>query len=138
MSSEIDLESMSIGKRDALLVFCTLCKMGVKEDTDEVTVKTRILSFEFLQGLLEGVSNSLTKNFHLIDSEKHTFPMLCYMKTSICCYYLQGNDTKAVRKGRRRGSRGGQAPDEVVNKLLNLSLHSAEEIECLHDYPSQV
>ncbi|GKV20686.1 hypothetical protein SLEP1_g30773 [Rubroshorea leprosula] len=49
MSSEIDLESMSIGKRDALLVFCTLCKMGVKEDTDEVTVKTRILSFEFLQ-----------------------------------------------------------------------------------------
>ncbi|GKV20685.1 hypothetical protein SLEP1_g30772 [Rubroshorea leprosula] len=39
------------------------------------------------------------------------------MKTSICHYYLQGNDTKAVRKGRRRGSRGGQAPDEVVVRI---------------------
>ncbi|GLT85637.1 hypothetical protein SLE2022_038230 [Rubroshorea leprosula] len=66
----IDLESMSIGKRDALLVFRTLCKMGMKEDTDEVTVKTRILSLELLQGLLEGVSNSFTKNFHFIDSVK--------------------------------------------------------------------
>ncbi|GKV00013.1 hypothetical protein SLEP1_g12776 [Rubroshorea leprosula] len=66
----IDLESMSIGKRDALLVFRTLCKMGMKEDTDEVTVKTRILSLELLQGLLEGVGDSLTKNFHFIDSVK--------------------------------------------------------------------
>ncbi|GLT74209.1 hypothetical protein SLA2020_460200 [Shorea laevis] len=66
----IDLESMSIGKRDALLVFRTLCKMGMKEDTDEVTVKTRILSLELLQGLLEGVGDSFTKNFHFIDSVK--------------------------------------------------------------------
>ncbi|XWS70147.1 hypothetical protein CRYUN_Cryun03dG0024100 [Craigia yunnanensis] len=66
----IDLESMSIGKRDALLVFRTLCKMGMKEDTDEVTTKTRILSLELLQGLLEGVSHSFTKNFHFIDSVK--------------------------------------------------------------------
>ncbi|OWM73823.1 hypothetical protein CDL15_Pgr015123 [Punica granatum] len=66
----IDLESMSIGQRDALLVFRTLCKMGMKEDTDEITVKTRILSLELLQGLLEGVSHSFTKNFHFIDSVK--------------------------------------------------------------------
>ncbi|KAF2304240.1 hypothetical protein GH714_028804 [Hevea brasiliensis] len=66
----IDLESMSIGQRDALLLFRTLCKMGMKEDTDEVTTKTRILSLELLQGLLEGVSHSFTKNFHFIDSVK--------------------------------------------------------------------
>ncbi|KAE8687589.1 Brefeldin A-inhibited guanine nucleotide-exchange protein 5 [Hibiscus syriacus] len=66
----IDLESMSIAKRDALLVFRTLCKMGMKEDTDEVTTKTRILSLELLQGLLEGVNHSFTKNFHFIDSVK--------------------------------------------------------------------
>ncbi|KAI4380307.1 hypothetical protein MLD38_006512 [Melastoma candidum] len=66
----IDLESMSIAYRDALLVFRTLCKMGMKEDTDEVTVKTRILSLELLQGLLEGVSHSFTRNFHFIDSVK--------------------------------------------------------------------
>ncbi|XP_022731243.1 brefeldin A-inhibited guanine nucleotide-exchange protein 5-like isoform X2 [Durio zibethinus] len=49
----VGLESMSIGKRDALLVFRTLCKMGMKEDADEVTTNTRILSLELLQGLLE-------------------------------------------------------------------------------------
>ncbi|XP_050218779.1 brefeldin A-inhibited guanine nucleotide-exchange protein 5 [Mercurialis annua] len=66
----IDLESMTTGQRDALLVFRTLCKMGMKEDSDEVTTKTRILSLELLQGLLEGVSHSFTKNFHFIDSVK--------------------------------------------------------------------
>ncbi|CAN1217020.1 Brefeldin A-inhibited guanine nucleotide-exchange protein 5 [Linum perenne] len=66
----IDLESMNIGERDALLVFRTLCKMGMKEDTDEVTTKTRILSLELLQGLLEGVSDSFLKNIHFIDSVK--------------------------------------------------------------------
>ncbi|CAJ2650059.1 brefeldin A-inhibited guanine nucleotide-exchange protein 5 isoform X3 [Trifolium pratense] len=66
----IDLESMSVAQRDALLVFRTLCKMGMKEDNDEVTTKTRILSLELLQGLLEGVSHSFTKNFHFIDSVK--------------------------------------------------------------------
>ncbi|CAI0448209.1 unnamed protein product [Linum tenue] len=66
----IDLESMNIGERDALLVFRTLCKMGMKEDSDEVTTKTRILSLELLQGLLEGVSDSFLKNNHFIDSVK--------------------------------------------------------------------
>ncbi|KAL0340812.1 UNVERIFIED_CONTAM: Brefeldin A-inhibited guanine nucleotide-exchange protein 5 [Sesamum radiatum] len=43
------LESMSVGQRDALLLFRTLCKMGMKEDNDEFTMKTRILSLELLQ-----------------------------------------------------------------------------------------
>ncbi|PIA33203.1 hypothetical protein AQUCO_04200152v1 [Aquilegia coerulea] len=66
----IDLDSMSMGHRDALLLFRTLCKMGMKEENDEVTIKTRLLSLELLQGLLEGVSHSFTKNFHFIDSVK--------------------------------------------------------------------
>ncbi|KAF5761248.1 putative Sec7 domain, mon2, dimerization and cyclophilin-binding domain, Sec7 domain superfamily [Helianthus annuus] len=65
-----DQESMGIGQRDALLLFRTLCKMGMKEDNDEVTVKTRILSLELLQGLLEGVSYSFTKNYTIIVSVK--------------------------------------------------------------------
>nr|GEV62345.1 LysM domain receptor-like kinase 3 [Tanacetum cinerariifolium] len=40
---------MSIGQCDALHVFCTLCKIGMKEDNDEITTKTRILSLELLQ-----------------------------------------------------------------------------------------
>ncbi|XP_058108815.1 brefeldin A-inhibited guanine nucleotide-exchange protein 5 [Magnolia sinica] len=70
ISRGLDLESMSIGQRDALLLFRTLCKMGMKEENDEVTTKTRLLSLELLQGLLEGVSHSFTKNFHFIDSVK--------------------------------------------------------------------
>ncbi|KAL1806265.1 hypothetical protein ACET3Z_029333 [Daucus carota] len=66
----IDLESLSIAQRDALLLFRTLCKMSMKEDSDEVTTKTRILSLELLQGLFEGVSHSFTKNFNFIDSVK--------------------------------------------------------------------
>lgn len=66
----IDQDSMTTGQRDALLLFRTLCKMGMKEDNDEVTTKTRILSLELLQGLLEGVSHSFTKNFTIIDSVK--------------------------------------------------------------------
>ncbi|KAE8714059.1 Brefeldin A-inhibited guanine nucleotide-exchange protein 5 [Hibiscus syriacus] len=64
----IDLESMSIGKRDALLVFYTLCKMSKKEDTDDT--KAQILSLELLQDLLGGISHSSIKDFHFIDSVK--------------------------------------------------------------------
>ncbi|GAB4845824.1 Brefeldin A-inhibited guanine nucleotide-exchange protein 5 [Ancistrocladus abbreviatus] len=70
MKHGIDLERMSIGQRDALLLFRTLCKMGMKEENDEVAMRTRILSLELLQGLLEAVSHSFTKNFHFIDSVK--------------------------------------------------------------------
>ncbi|KAK1413426.1 hypothetical protein QVD17_35199 [Tagetes erecta] len=68
--SGVDPESMSIEERDALLVFRTLCKMAMKEENDAVTTKTRILSLELLQGLLEGVSHSFTKNFTFMDSVK--------------------------------------------------------------------
>ncbi|KAK9137313.1 hypothetical protein Sjap_007907 [Stephania japonica] len=70
ISRGIELESMSMVQHDALLLFRTLCKMGMKEENDEVTVKTRLLSLELLLGLLEGVSHSFTKNFHFIDSVK--------------------------------------------------------------------
>ncbi|XP_068661146.1 brefeldin A-inhibited guanine nucleotide-exchange protein 5-like isoform X2 [Aristolochia californica] len=70
ISRGIDLDSMSIGHRDALLLFRTLCKMGMKEENDEVTTKTRLLSLELLQGLLEGVNHSFTRNFHFIDFVK--------------------------------------------------------------------
>ncbi|KAL4315901.1 hypothetical protein AHAS_Ahas15G0231400 [Arachis hypogaea] len=49
MDIGIDLESMGIVQRDTLLAFRTLCKMGMMEDNDEVTTKTRILSLELLQ-----------------------------------------------------------------------------------------
>lgn len=44
--------------------------MGMKEESDEVTTKTRLLSLELLQGLLEGVGQSFIKNFGFIDSVK--------------------------------------------------------------------
>ncbi|PWA58406.1 sec7 domain-containing protein [Artemisia annua] len=82
-TSGVNRESMSIADRDALLVFRTLCKMGMKEDKDAVTTKTRILSLELLQAyfsyvaeiltsqrLLEEVSHSFTRNFTFIDSVK--------------------------------------------------------------------
>ncbi|XP_074575032.1 brefeldin A-inhibited guanine nucleotide-exchange protein 5 [Curcuma longa] len=70
VSEGISVESMSVMQNDALLLFRTLCKMGMKEESDEVTTKTRLLSLELLQGLLEGVDHSFTKNFHFIDSVK--------------------------------------------------------------------
>lgn len=70
VSGGIDLDTVNIIQRDALLLFRTLCKMSMKEESDEVATKTRLLSLELLQGLLEGVGDSFTKNFHFIDSVK--------------------------------------------------------------------
>ncbi|VAH28945.1 unnamed protein product [Triticum turgidum subsp. durum] len=70
VSGGIDLDTMNIIQRDALLLFRTLCKMSMKEESDEVATKTRLLSLELLQGLLEGVSDLFAKNFHFIDSVK--------------------------------------------------------------------
>ncbi|ONM24537.1 HOPM interactor 7 [Zea mays] len=70
VSRGIDLDTVNIIQRDALLLFRTLCKMSMKEESDEVATKTRLLSLELLQGLLEGVSNVFIKNFHFIDSVK--------------------------------------------------------------------
>ncbi|KAL6856063.1 hypothetical protein ACP4OV_018865 [Aristida adscensionis] len=70
VSGGIDLDTVNIIERDALLLFRTLCKMSMKEESDEVATKTRLLSLELLQALLEGVSDKFTKNFHFIDSVK--------------------------------------------------------------------
>ncbi|XP_051140030.1 brefeldin A-inhibited guanine nucleotide-exchange protein 5-like isoform X2 [Andrographis paniculata] len=61
------LDSMSVEQRDALLIFHTLCKMGMKGGNDEATTKTRILSLELLQGLLEDDGCSFMKNLSFID-----------------------------------------------------------------------
>ncbi|KAK4433109.1 Brefeldin A-inhibited guanine nucleotide-exchange protein 5 [Sesamum alatum] len=61
-------ESMSLEQRDALLLFHTLCKMSMKEGNDDFTTKSRILSLELVQGLLEDVGHLFTRNFQFIDS----------------------------------------------------------------------
>ncbi|KAL0286943.1 UNVERIFIED_CONTAM: Brefeldin A-inhibited guanine nucleotide-exchange protein 5 [Sesamum angustifolium] len=61
-------ECMSLEQRDALLLFHTLCKMSMKEGSDEFTTKSRILALELVQGLLEDVGHLFTKNFQFIDS----------------------------------------------------------------------
>ncbi|KAK6156433.1 hypothetical protein DH2020_010681 [Rehmannia glutinosa] len=42
-------ECINVEQSDALLLFRTLCKMGMKEGNDEVTTKTRMLALELLQ-----------------------------------------------------------------------------------------
>eukprot|EP00897_Mesotaenium_endlicherianum_P003192 jgi/Mesen1/2900/ME000175S02055 len=71
----MNLEDLQIGQRDALLVFRTLCKMAMKEGNDDLIARTKILSLELLQGLLESVSVAFTINFVFIDSIKM---YLCY------------------------------------------------------------
>ncbi|PIN05244.1 Guanine nucleotide exchange factor [Handroanthus impetiginosus] len=57
-------ERMSVEQSDALLLLLTLCKMN----NDDVSTRARILSLELLQGLLEDVGDTFTKNFQFIDS----------------------------------------------------------------------
>eukprot|EP00249_Psilotum_nudum_P022213 c28418_g2_i1 orf=106-4416(+) len=77
----LDLENLTLAERDALLVFRTLCKMAMKEGSDDVVNKTKMLSLEILQGLLESVNHSFTVNFHFIDSVK---AYLCYALLRAC------------------------------------------------------
>jgi len=90
----IDLESMSVWQQDALLVFRTLCKMSLKEETDEFVTKMKLLSLELLQGLLEGVSASFTINFHFIDSVKtylsYALLRACVSSSSTIFQYASG------------------------------------------------
>ncbi|KAJ7522924.1 hypothetical protein O6H91_18G031300 [Diphasiastrum complanatum] len=81
LSVGVDLESLTVCQRDALLIFRTLCKMCMKEGNDEVISKTKLLSLELLQGLLETVSPSFTVNFAFIDSVK---AYLCYALLRAC------------------------------------------------------
>ncbi|XP_024526680.1 brefeldin A-inhibited guanine nucleotide-exchange protein 5 isoform X3 [Selaginella moellendorffii] len=66
----IDLNSLNVGQREALMVFRTLCKMSMKDGADDMVTRTKILSLELIQGLLESVSPSFTVNFAFIDSIK--------------------------------------------------------------------
>jgi guanine nucleotide-exchange factor len=71
----MDLESLNIGQRDALLVFRTICKIAMKEGSEEMLPKMKLLSLELLQSLLETVSHAFTVNFAFLDSVK---AYLCY------------------------------------------------------------
>ncbi|KAL3679071.1 hypothetical protein R1sor_022027 [Riccia sorocarpa] len=71
----MDLDSLTVAERDALLVFRTLCKISMKEGTEEMIPKMKLLSLELLQSLLESVGHPFTVNFAFIDSVK---VYLCY------------------------------------------------------------
>ncbi|KAL6580183.1 Brefeldin A-inhibited guanine nucleotide-exchange protein 5 [Orobanche minor] len=62
-------ENLSVGQRDALLLFRTICKMGMREDNDEVTIRTRILSLELLQGVYwKALASHFQEIFNLLNS----------------------------------------------------------------------
>ncbi|CAI5472045.1 unnamed protein product, partial [Closterium sp. Yama58-4] len=71
----IDLSLLALAQRDALLVFRTLCKMAMKDGTEDLVLRTKALSLQLLQGLLESVSREFTLNFAFLDSIKM---YLCY------------------------------------------------------------
>ncbi|KAH7282739.1 hypothetical protein KP509_35G045800 [Ceratopteris richardii] len=77
----LDLDSMTMAQQDGLKVFRTLCKMSMKEEKDDLVTKTRVLSLELLQGLLENVSHSFIMDFRFIDSVK---AYLCYALLRAC------------------------------------------------------
>ncbi|MCO5611871.1 hypothetical protein L7F22_066130 [Adiantum nelumboides] len=77
----LDLDSMTMAQQDGLKVFRTLCKMSMKEEKDDLVTKTRVLSLDLLQGLLENVSHSFTVDFRFIDSVK---AYLCYALLRAC------------------------------------------------------
>ncbi|KAH9575107.1 hypothetical protein CY35_01G094700 [Sphagnum magellanicum] len=66
---------LTIGQRDALLVLRTICKMSMKDETDELVIKRKCLSLELLQDLLASISVEVTVNYTFIDSVK---AHLCY------------------------------------------------------------
>ncbi|CAI5506308.1 unnamed protein product [Closterium sp. Naga37s-1] len=71
----IDLSLLALAQRDALLVFRTLCKMAMKDGTEDLVLRTKALSLQLLQGLLDSVSREFTLNFAFLDSIKM---YLCY------------------------------------------------------------
>ncbi|PWA80365.1 sec7 domain-containing protein [Artemisia annua] len=80
-TSGVNRESMSIADRDALLVFRTLCKMGMKEDKDALTTKTRILSLELLQAYFSYVAEILTSQRLLEEIEIGIFFPLIVLRS---------------------------------------------------------
>ncbi|CAI5499083.1 unnamed protein product, partial [Closterium sp. Naga37s-1] len=76
----MDLSLLALAQRDALLVFRTLCKMAMKDGTEDLVLRTKALSLQLLQGLLDSglldsVSREFTLNFAFLDSIKM---YLCY------------------------------------------------------------
>ena len=45
----MDLDSLALGQRDALLVFRTLCKLAMKEGSEDLVQRTKALSLELIQ-----------------------------------------------------------------------------------------
>ncbi|XP_073391805.1 brefeldin A-inhibited guanine nucleotide-exchange protein 5 isoform X3 [Physcomitrium patens] len=75
------LESLTVGQQDGVLMLRTICKLAVKEETDDLSNRTKILSLDLLQGLLEGVSDAFTVNYTFIDFVK---AYLCYALLRSC------------------------------------------------------
>lgn len=71
----MNLQSLTVGQQDGILVLRTICKLATKEETDDLSSRTKVLSLDLLQGLLEGVSDAFTVNYTFIDSAK---AYLCY------------------------------------------------------------
>eukprot|EP00850_Spirogloea_muscicola_P020805 SM000227S07451 [mRNA] locus=s227:195203:204622:+ [translate_table: standard] len=77
----VDLASLTLAQRDALVVFRTLCKMSMKDGYEELVVRTKLLSLELLLGLLEGVSDAFKDDTAFLDSVK---TYLCYALLRAC------------------------------------------------------
>ncbi|KAG0557352.1 hypothetical protein KC19_11G122800 [Ceratodon purpureus] len=76
-----DLDLLTLGQKDALLVLRTICKMAMKDGSDDLLSRTKLLSLELLQGCLESVNHAFTENFPFIDLVK---AYLCYALLSSC------------------------------------------------------
>lgn len=76
-----ELAHLAVDQRDAQLVFRTVCKMSMKDGNDDLVSRTKILSLELLQGLLENISNGSAANLVFLDSVK---AYLCYALLRAC------------------------------------------------------
>uniref|UniRef100_A0A7I4C777 SEC7 domain-containing protein n=1 Tax=Physcomitrium patens TaxID=3218 RepID=A0A7I4C777_PHYPA len=76
-----DLDLLSLGQKDALLVLRTICKMAMKDGSDDFLSRTKLLSLELLQGCLESVNHAFTTNFPFIELVK---AYLCYALLRSC------------------------------------------------------
>jgi guanine nucleotide-exchange factor len=81
ITSGRDLDLLTLGQKDALLVLRTICKMAMKDGSDDLLSRTKLLSLELLQGCLESVNYAFTTNFPFIDLVK---AYLCYALLRSC------------------------------------------------------
>ncbi|XP_024402161.1 brefeldin A-inhibited guanine nucleotide-exchange protein 5 isoform X2 [Physcomitrium patens] len=76
-----DLDLLTLGQKDALLVLRTISKMAMKDGSDDLLNRTKLLSLELLQGCLESVSHAFTTNFAFIELVK---AYICYALLRSC------------------------------------------------------